>query len=151
METTFTANPIYSGEFRHAVDSKGRITVPARWRRAEAEDFYILPEQHGDFLIVMPPEEFQAIGRKVTADTSLSEDKKRKFFRTFYSQAQSVSVDRQGRMLLPEEYCRRVGIQEEVILAGGLVRFEVWNPDRWKAVLEAQQNDYCTVSDAIGL
>ncbi|HEX8373054.1 MAG TPA: hypothetical protein VF585_09760 [Chthoniobacterales bacterium] len=151
MDTTLTPTPVYAGEFRHAVDPKGRVTVPSKWRRAEAEDFFVIPDQKNQYLIVMPPEEFKSIGRKIELRTDLEDAKKRIFLRNFYSQAQPTSVDRQGRMLLPEEYCKRVDISQDVVMAGGDARFEIWNPDRWKATIEEKQDVYCEVADSIGL
>ena len=152
MDTaTFTSSPIYAGEFRHAVDPKGRITVPAKWRRAESEDFYVIPDQKNQYLIAMPPEEFKEIGKKIQLSTKIDEAKKRIFLRNFFSQAQPVTVDRQGRMLLPEEYCRRVQIGQDVVMAGGDERFEIWSPDRWQAIIEENQNVYGEVADIIGL
>ncbi len=149
--TTFTPSPIYAGEFRHAVDPKGRVTVPAKWRRAESEDLYVIPDPKNQYLIIMPPEEFKAIGKKIELNNEIEEAKKRIFLRSFYSQAQPLTVDRQGRMLLPEEYCRRVQITDEVVISGGDVRFEIWNPDRWKATIEEKQDVFCEVAESIGL
>lgn len=151
METTLSPTPIYAGEFRHAIDPKGRVTVPSKWRREEGDDFYIIPNPDNECLLIMPPEEFKAIGRKVESNTAMSETAKRVFFRTFYSQAQPSTVDKQGRMLLPEEYCKRVGLGEDVVLAGGDVRFEIWNPDRWKTTIEEKRNVYSDVANSIGL
>jgi MraZ protein len=151
METLFTASPIYAGEFRHAVDQKFRVTVPYKWRRAESEDLYVIPDQKNRYLIIMPPEEFKAIGRKIEANTQIDEAKKRIFLRNFYSQAQPTTVDRQGRMVIPEDYCKLVEISQEVVMAGGDVRFEIWNPDRWKATIEEKQDVYSEVADSIGL
>ena len=152
MDTnTYISAPIYAGEFRHAVDPKGRVTVPSKWRRADSEDFYVLPDQKNTYLIIMPPEEFKAMGRKIEANTAISEADKRVFLRTFFSQAQPVTVDRQGRMILPEAYSQRVGITEEVVLAGGDVRFEIWSPERWESTIQEKQDVYCNVADSIGL
>ncbi len=150
METTFSPTPIYAGEFRHAIDPKGRVTVPSKWRRAESEDLYVIPDQQNQYLIIMPPEEFKAIGEKIEK-ADMEEARKRIFLRNFYSQAQPATVDRQGRMLLPEDYCERVGLVQDVVLAGGLVRFEIWNPERWQKTIEEKQNVYCEVADSIGL
>lgn len=148
---TLTTTPIYAGEFRHAVDPKGRITVPAKWRRTELEDLYVIPDQKNQYLLIMPPEEFKAVGKKIDANPAIDEARKRIFLRNFFSQAQPITVDRQGRIILPEDYCKRVEIGEEVVMAGGDTRFEIWNPDRWKATLEEKQNVYCEVAESIGM
>jgi DNA-binding transcriptional regulator/RsmH inhibitor MraZ len=45
----------YAGEFRHFIDDKNRITIPARWRRDQGEEFILLPEANHQFLLVMSP------------------------------------------------------------------------------------------------
>ncbi|HWB61377.1 MAG TPA: hypothetical protein VG733_17980, partial [Chthoniobacteraceae bacterium] len=108
------SKPIYSGRYRHAMDKKHRITVPARWRseNEEEEEFYIIPDQGNSYLLVMPPAEFEKVEEKVNAQEGLTQMERREFIRRFYSSAQLCSSDKQGRMLLPEEHRRQVGIKD---------------------------------------
>ena len=49
------ALPIFSGEFRHALDDKNRITIPSRWRQGESDEFFVVPNPAKPCLTAMPP------------------------------------------------------------------------------------------------
>ena len=141
----------YAGEFRHFIDDKNRITIPARWRRDGAEEFIILPEANHQFLLVMPPEEFSRMSAVAESDASVSARDRRVFFRQLHSRAQHGAADRQGRLVLPEELCKKTGLKGEVALVGGRGRFEIWNLQRWKRAYEEETPTYQHVANVIGL
>lgn len=141
----------YAGEFRHAIDEKNRLTIPARWRRGEAEEFIMVPEPQQRYLLVMLPEEFSRMITQVEANPSLSPHDRRAFLRQFHARAQHGSADKQGRIVLPDDLCRQVGLKDEVTLVGGRGRFEIWNNDNWKRANEAETPTYQRVADVIGL
>ena len=58
MASDFPTQTFYAGNYRHSIDEKNRLTIPSRWRRGEAEEFIMLPDPRGQFLLVMSPEEF---------------------------------------------------------------------------------------------
>jgi MraZ protein len=124
----------YAGEFRHFIDEKNRITIPARWRRDSAEEFIILPEANHQFLLVMSPEEFSRMSAAAENAPNVSARDRRVFLRHLHSRAQHGSADRQGRLVLSEELCKTLGLKGEVALVGGRGRFEIWNLQRWKKV-----------------
>jgi MraZ protein len=141
----------YAGEFRHFIDEKNRVTIPARWRRDSAEEFIILPEANQQFLVVMSPEEFSRLNLAVEADPNVSARDRRVFFRQLHSRAQHGAADRQGRLLLPEELCKNAGLKGEVALVGGRGRFEIWNLARWKRAHEEETPTYQHVANVVGL
>jgi MraZ protein len=141
----------YAGEFRHFIDEKNRVTIPASWRRDRAEEFIILPEASDQFLLVMPPEEFSRMSAAAESDTNVSARDRRVFFRQLHSRAQHGVADRQGRLVLPEELCKRIGLKGEVALVGGRGRFEIWNLQRWKRAHEEETPTYQHVANVIGL
>jgi MraZ protein len=149
MDTS--SHPVYAGEFRHFIDEKNRITIPARWRRDGAEEFIILPEAHHQFLLVMSPEEFTHMTTAAESDPNVSPRDRRVFFRQLHARAQQGAADRQGRLLLPEELCKKVGLKGEVALVGGCGRFEIWNLQRWKRAQEEETPTYQHVANLIGL
>ena len=143
---------IYAGEFRHAVDAKHRVTIPSRWRSGdEEEEFFAVPDPRGEFLMVMPPPEFNRVKEDVEASTSVSPADRRKFIRRFYALAQRVTVDKQGRVLLPEEPCRRLGLEGDVVLIGSHSRMEIWNPQRWVASTAEEDEVFRRVAGEVGL
>ena len=143
---------VYAGEFRHAVDSKHRVTVPSRWRAGgDDEEFFAVPDPAGNFLMVLPPHEFDRVKSDVEANPAISPSDRRKFIRRFYALAQLVSVDKQGRILLPEEYCRRLGLEGEVVLIGSHSRMEIWNSQRWSDSTAAEEEVFRRVAGEVGL
>lgn len=145
------SNPLYAGEFRHSVDEKNRITIPARWRRRGADEFILLPEAAHQFLLVMSPEEFSRMSAAAENAPNVSARDRRVFLRHLHSRAQHGSADRQGRLVLPEELCKKLGLKGEVALVGGRGRFEIWNLPRWKKVHEKETATYQRVANVIGL
>ena len=152
MATPSTPHPpLYAGEFRHSLDEKNRITIPARWRRDGAEEFIILPEATHQFLLVMSLEEFARMSAAAESNDEVSARDRRVFFRQLHSRAQHGSSDRQGRLLLPEDVCKKVGLKGEVALVGGHGRFEIWNLARWKQASAEETATYQHVANVIGL
>jgi MraZ protein len=151
MATTSDSQPIYAGQFQHAIDEKNRITIPARWRRDGAEEFIILPEATHQFLLVMSPEEFSRMSATAESDPGVSKRDRRVFLRHLHSRAQHGASDRQGRLVLPEELCKKLDLKGEVALVGGRGRFEIWNLQRWKRAHEEETSTYQHVANVIGL
>ncbi|HEX8280902.1 MAG TPA: hypothetical protein VF551_05970 [Chthoniobacterales bacterium] len=142
---------LYAGEFRHAIDEKNRLTIPSRWRRGEAEEFIILPEPQNQFLLVMSPEAFARMISEVENNTSVAPRDRRVFLRQLHARAQHGGADKQGRLVLPEDLCRQLGLKGEVALVGGRGRFEIWNSQKWQRSQEEETPTYQHVANMIGL
>ena len=141
----------YAGEFRHSIDDKNRITIPSRWRRDRPEEFILLPEATHQSLLVMSPKEFAKTSSRAEANQSVSARDRRVFLRHLHARAQHAAADRQGRLVLPEELCQKVGLKNEVALVGNRGRFEIWNLQRWKRAHEEETATYQHVAKEIGL
>jgi MraZ protein len=141
----------FAGEFRHFLDEKNRITIPARWRRGAAEEFIILPEATHQFLLVMSPEEFSRMSAAAESDPNVSARDRRVFFRQLHARAEHGTIDKQGRLVLPEDLCKKVGLKGEVALVGGRGRFEIWNLQKRKKAHEEETPTYQHVANVIGL
>src|SRR5438132_4912226 len=101
MVTPAPSTLFYAGEFRHSIDEKNRITIPARWRHDGAEEFIILPEATHQFLLVMSPEEFSRVSAAAESNANVSARDRRIFLRHLHSRAEHATADRQGRLVLP--------------------------------------------------
>lgn len=151
MDAESQPERFYAGEFRHSIDEKNRITIPSRWRRNGPEDFILLPEATHQFLLVMSLTEFAKMSSAAEMNEKVSAANRRVFLRQLHSRAQHASADRQGRLLLPEELCQKVGLKNEVALVGNRGRFEIWNLQRWKRAHEEELATYQHVAMEIGL
>jgi MraZ protein len=141
----------YAGEFRHFIDEKNRITIPARWRRGSAEEFIVLAEATHQFLLVMSPEEFSRMSAAVETDSNVSARDRRVFFRQLHARSQHATADKQGRLVLPVDLCQKAGLKGEVVLVGGRGRFEIWNLQKRKKADEEETPTYQHVANVIGL
>ena len=141
----------FRGRYQHTIDEKNRVTIPARWRRSTTEELVTIPERTDRCLLVIPPPEFDRLSSKIADNADISPQDRRAFIRLFNSKAKHCSVDRQGRILLPEDQCKQVRLGDEVLLVGNHRRFEIWQPEKWA---EEERNDearYQDVAEQVGL
>ena len=100
--------------------------------------------------MVMPTAEFDRWEQRIQ-ETSLPPAQKRMAIRKFYSEAHSVTTDKQGRILLNEKHCERAELTDEVVFVGGRSRFELWSRAKYAEVEASETQAYQEVAAAIGL
>ncbi len=138
MSDALTKEPTYYNScYRHGVDEKRRVQVPAKWRPEEngVELTMILWPKHqaGNCLRVLPPLEMAQLMADI--DAMPNGDPNKVVLKRFIgSESVQVSLDKAGRICLPDEMARAAGIKDEVMLVGLLDRFEIWNPTRYETV-----------------
>ncbi len=111
----------------------------------------LLPDPRGLCLLVMRPEGFERMMENLENNTEISQADRRSFSRQLHAQAQHGAADKQGRLVLPEDVCRQLGLKGEVALVGGRGRFEIWNVQKWKRSEEDEAATYRHVASKIGL
>jgi MraZ protein len=141
MGSTTNKEPAYyNSRFRHGVDDKRRVQIPAKWRpqRADFELTLILwpREGVGPCVRVLPPTQMARLMRSID-EMPNSDPKKVVLKRIIGSGSAQATVDRAGRICLPEEMAREAGLKDEAMLVGLLDRFEIWNPERYEKVQAA--------------
>lgn len=124
----------FRGQFYHTIDPKGRLSIPAKFREALAnghgEKLVIVP--NGKSLEVHPLKEWQALEARVNALPKFDADARAaKYF--YFSRAQDVTLDPQGRIQISPDYRERAGLLKDVIVIGMSEHFEVWDTERWVA------------------
>ncbi len=127
----------YNSLYRHGVDDKRRVQVPAKWRPPESGVEFTLilwpKSKEGPCLRVLPPQEMAELMRDI--DAMPNEDPNKVVLKRFIgSESVQVALDKAGRICLPEEMAKAAGIQDEAVLVGLLDRFEIWNPQRYDKV-----------------
>jgi len=141
----------YNSRFRHGVDEKRRVQIPAKWRpqKAGVELTVILwpREGVGPCIRVLPPAQMARLMQSID-EMPNSDPKKVVLKRIIGSGSAQASVDKAGRICLPDEMTRDAGIRDEAMLVGLLDRFEIWNPERYEKV---QAADAALAPDAFKL
>jgi len=120
---------VFSGEYEHTIDGKGRLIIPAKFRADLAEGLFITRGLDG-CLFVLPPDAWQALSEKVTS-LPLSQASARLFSRMIYSGIE-CKLDKQGRILLPPPLREHADIESEVVITGVNSRLEIWSKKRWQ-------------------
>ncbi len=130
----------YNSLYRHGVDEKRRVQIPAKWRpeKAGVELTLILWPQHkaGPCLRVLPPEQMAKLKRDI--DAMPNGDPNKVVLKRFIGvESVQATLDKAGRICLPEGMATGAGIKDEVVLVGLLDRFEIWNPESFEKVRAA--------------
>ena len=127
----------YNSLYRHGVDGKRRVQVPAKWRPAEDEfefTMMVWPKaKEGTCLRVLPPSQMARLMGDI--DVMSNDDPNKVLLKRFIgSESVQVGLDKAGRICLPEEMAAKAGIKKEAVLVGLLDRFEIWEPKRFETV-----------------
>lgn len=120
---------MFTGEYHHSIDAKGRLIVPAKFREQLGNEFVVTKGLDG-CLFVYSNEEWERIENSFK-EKSLASADARKFMRFFFAGAASCEVDKQGRILLPANLREYAGIDKDVVSAGVLSRVEIWSEEKW--------------------
>ena len=121
---------MFSGEYNHTIDTKGRLIVPSKFREQLGNEFMITKGLDG-CLFVYSMEEWENIEKSFREKPLTSQDA-RKFMRFFFAGACSCEVDKQGRILIPTNLREYAGIDKDVVSVGVLSRVEIWSKDKWQ-------------------
>ncbi len=127
------------GEYRHTIDEKRRVSVPAKLRKELGKKVVIT---HGldNCLFIFPMESWEKVVAKMEA-LSLGQSDARAFSRYLFAGATDVEVDSLGRVLIPDFLAKEVGIADgKAVLIGVHDRLEMWSEARWDAY-KATVND----------
>lgn len=121
----------FVGTFRHNLDAKNRLSIPSKWRFKgdEEVEFVVFPHPSGH-LMVLPPAEAEKL-RKTVFEQQLGDDAAQRWQFKLFSQAESLTLDANGRFTLPDPLKKRVGIEREVVLSGMMTKYAIWSPERW--------------------
>ena len=137
---------MFTGEFRHQIDDKGRVAVPSRFRAA-LEGGVFVARWLDACLAIHPREAWGVITGKVEG-LPMTDPAARMLERRLFGGAVELKLDGQGRLLLPENLRTFAALKDEAVVVGVDKRIEIWAPDRWQTSL-AEMEDDATFAAAI--
>jgi MraZ protein len=120
---------VFTGEYRHSVDEKGRLAVPARFR-AQLEGGAFIAKWVDGCLAIFTRAEWDELARRV-GSLPLSDANARNFSRFVFSSAFDFELDRQGRLVVPATLRSWAGLEADAVVVGARDHAEVWSPARW--------------------
>jgi MraZ protein len=130
-----TGRNMFRGSYEHTVDSKGRVSVPSKFRDIIADRYdgrLVLAMDYDHCLTVYPLEEWERLEEKIKS-LSLMKQEAKDFRRFLLSSATECELDKQGRILIPPAHRGHAGISKNVTLLGIIDKIEIWDTRAWEA------------------
>ena len=126
------------GQYDYAVDAKGRLNFPAKFRDEMGETF-IVTCWLDHCLAAFPAAQFEKIAEKIEEKGLV---KGRKVTRMLYSSAVEVTPDKQGRIQLPAKLRGYAGLDHAGPTIGTWEFADIWHPPAWKELKEGADEDF---------
>jgi MraZ protein len=117
------------GEYRHTLDDKNRMSLPAKFRKEMGKKI-IITRGLDRCLFVYPVGEWKKFSDKL-AGLSIGSSEGRAFSRALLGGATETDVDASGRVLVPDHLKNYAGLATKVVVAGIHNRIELWNEESW--------------------
>jgi MraZ protein len=118
------------GEYKHTIDTKKRLSLPVKFRK-ELGKKVIITRGYENCLVIYPEKEWSKVLEKLNTLSSNRADS-RKFSRTVLGGAIELSIDKLGRILIPDYLKTYAGLEKNVAVCGLSTKLEVWDDQRWE-------------------
>ncbi|MDD2498010.1 MAG: division/cell wall cluster transcriptional repressor MraZ [Desulfitobacteriaceae bacterium] len=138
---------MFMGEYQHAIDPKGRLIVPVKFREGLGDTF-VVTKGLDNCLFVYPMNEWKNLEAKLKALPFTKADA-RAFVRFFFSGATECELDKQGRILLPVNLREYAQMERDVVVIGVSSRVEIWSKERWDNYSIQAEKDYANIAEKI--
>lgn len=136
--------PYLTGRVDHALDEKGRLTLPAAFRESFEAEAYFVPSSHGEpYVRLYDLESWRAFDEKYLESLDEVGDREADDqIGDLYESMYRVVPDKQGRVLVPQEFVEALGFAGKVRITGHRDHLRLWHPpahDRHRAARESQR------------
>ena len=138
---------MFWGEYAHQMDSKGRLIIPARYRSYLTKEA-VLTRGIDRNLVIYPQEAWQSVSEQIN-QMPITHPTARALRRLLFSGAVRLSLDRQGRILIPT-YLRDYASLHNTVLVVGMESFiELWQPENWRQTLDGVSTKLAEVENLL--
>ncbi len=136
---------MFMGEYKHNVDVKGRMIVPAKFREGLGDSF-VVTRGLDKCLFAYPLDEWKVIEEKLK-QLPLTKKDARAFTRFFFSGAIECEIDKQGRINIPQNLRNYADLEKECVVIGVSERVEIWANDKWKEYVEDSEESFAEIAE----
>ncbi len=137
---------MFTGEYRHSVDDKGRLAVPSRFR-AQLDAGLVVSRWLDSCLAIHTKAGWDALAEKV-AQLPITDANARRFSRFIFAGASETTLDGQGRVLVPGYLRDMAGLTSEAVVVGSRDHAEIWAPATWETY-RRELEDPAALAEAI--
>lgn len=139
---------MFLGEYKHSVDIKGRVAIPAKFRDQLISGAIITRGLDG-CLFLFSKKDWEALAAKIAA-LPLAQAGARAFSRLMLAGAADVEIDAQGRILIPDNLRTYAGLAKSAVIAGVLNRAEIWDEDVWARYKQKTESASDEIAEQLG-
>jgi MraZ protein len=136
------------GQYEHTIDVKKRLALPAKFR-GELGDKIIITRGIEGCLAVYTDKEWKIMSDKLGALT-ISQAEARSFTRMILAGAMEVSLDKLGRILVPDYLKDYAGLKKNVVICGLSNRLEIWDSEKWEIYKKAAEKGVDEIVSKLG-
>lgn len=137
----------FIGDFRHNLDAKGRIAIPAHFRGLLGNCFTVTIGLD-ECITVYTEEQWDAFYEKLSL-LPVNQKNPRNYMRAFTANARVCEFDAQGRILLPQSLIRYSGLVKECAVIGAGDHIEIWNAEKWEEVCMGTLNNLSDIAEEL--
>jgi MraZ protein len=134
----------FRGSYEHTIDHKGRISIPARFRRqlsGDAEETFVILRGLESCIALYPSDEFRRLDERLRG-RSFSDENNRRYQRMMLFDSRDETLDAQGRIALPPRLIAHAKLAKDVLIVGLLDHLEVWKPELFESYLQSSNRSY---------
>jgi len=139
---------MFIGEYRHNLDTKGRLAIPAKFRSVLKKGAVVTKGLDG-CLFLYSKDEFLKIAQNL-AQLPISQARARAFSRHMLAGAMDLEFDNQGRITLPEYLRNFSTLKKGIIIAGLYDHLEIWNEDSWNKYKKEAEKNSNSIAEELG-
>lgn len=136
------------GEYQHTIDDKGRMAIPAKFRKSLAGGVVVTKGSDG-CLYLYPVEEWTKLADKL-AHLSITQADARAFSRLMLGGASHAEIDSQGRVLIPDYLRTYAGIGGSAVIVGLYNRAEIWEEEKWQNYRRSVEEKGDEIAERLG-
>lgn len=136
---------MFIGEYRHSIDEKGRLIIPAKFRQELGETF-VITRGLERCLFVYPLSEWKILESQLKTLPFTKKDA-RAFTRFFFSGATDCELDKQGRVTIASVLREYATIQKECVIIGVSNRVEVWSKENWEQYVSESEESFSEIAE----
>ena len=139
---------MFIGEYNHSIDEKNRLAIPAKFRAILAKGA-VVTKGLDNCLFLYTSKDWQELAEKL-AKLPISQSNTRAFARLMLAGAMDVSLDKQGRVILPDYLKQFASLKKKVIITGLMNRLEIWDEAAWNKYKSETEKDSSDIAEAMG-
>ncbi len=136
------------GEYRHTVDAKKRLSLPAKFRKEMGESM-VMTRGFDNCVYIYPLAEWEKVTEKLRG-LSMGQADTRGFARFMLSGASDVSLDALGRILIPDFLKEFAKLATKVVVVGINDHVEIWDEAMWDTYKKRIESQADAMAEKLG-